>query len=92
MSKVIRRSVKAFKEGERSEDNSGFAAYIGKTRIVWGFDKEWVIETAKEVIKKEITHRRFVPTVTIFDCSAILNVAFITDDANGVIVHNRNAK
>ncbi len=88
---VIRKTVKAFKEGERNEDNSGFAAYVGKIRIVWGFDEKWVIEMAKEVLKKERTHRRFVPSVTVFDCSKILNVAFITDDANGITVHHRNA-
>lgn len=89
---VIRKSIKPFRDGERGEDNTGFAAYIGKTRIVWDFDKDWVIEQAKEVLKKQTTHQRFVPTVTIFDCSTILNVAFITDDANGVMIHRRSAQ
>lgn len=75
----------------RDESNTGFAAYIGKKRVAWALSREECILDAVKVLKAQPTHRRFVPTVTIFDCGLILNVSFITDDANGITVHNRNA-
>ena len=74
----------------RDQSNSGYAAYIGTKRIAWALDEAEVIQRAVEAVKSQPTKRRFVPTVSIFDCSLILTVAFVTDDANGVTVHRRN--
>lgn len=74
------------------EKTTGFAAYIGTKRIAWSLVEAAVIEKAKELLKKQLTKNRFVPSVTIFDCALILTTAFITDDANGLTIHRRNAQ
>lgn len=73
-----------WKDGERNEHNTGYAAYIGTKRIVWGLEEQIVIDLAKEALKKQPTKNRFVPTVTIFNCSEIYVIGVITDDANGI--------
>lgn len=75
----------------RTRQNSGFAVYVGEKRVGWSGDEANAISIAKEAIKKLRTKNRFVATVTIFDCSLILSIAFVTDDANGIQVHRRNA-
>ena len=75
----------------RDESNAGFSAYIGSRRIAWSLSLDETIAKAREVVKDQRTHKRFVPSVTLFDCSLILVVGFITDDSNGITVHGRSA-
>lgn len=77
---------------KRTKYNSGYAAYIGRKRIAWSLSCTEVVEAAQELIKRERTVNRFVPSITIFDCSQILVVGFVTDDSNGITVHGRNSK
>jgi hypothetical protein len=72
----------------RDETKTGFAAYIGCKRVAWSLEMPETIQKAVEAIKKQTTHNRFVPCAVIFDCALILNVAFVTDDGNGITVHN----
>lgn len=76
----------------RTESNTGFAAYVGRKRVAWSLDEAECVRLGIAAVKAGTTHRRFVPSVTIFDCAQILNVAFITDDATGITVHRRKAE
>ncbi len=75
----------------RDESNTGYGAYIGARRVAWDLDEAATIARAVEAIKRQQTKNRFVPCAAIFDQAQILIVAFVTDDANGITVHRRNA-
>lgn len=77
---------------EKTQINSGYACYIGTKRICWNHTLEGATTDAKQIVQQQRTKDRFVPSITIFDCAQILIVAFVTDDANGVTVHRRNAE
>ncbi len=76
---------------ERNKFNTGYACYVGTKRCYWDTNLNDAIESARQVVKTYATKNRFVPSVTIFDCAAILIVGFVTDDANGITFHRRNA-
>ncbi len=76
-----------YKAGERNENNTGYGAYIGRKRVAWSLDFDAVVDEAVEAVKKVRTKDRFVPCAVIFDQAIILNLAFVTDDGNGVTVH-----
>ena len=80
-----------WKQGEWNEKNAGFAAYIGAKCIAWHLEERELVKLAYDAIKKQVTKNRFVPSITVFDCASILVVGFLTDDANGIAFHRRNA-
>ena len=76
----------------RTQANSGFAVYIGTKRVGWAEHKGAAIGIAKEALEAFPEHQgRFAPVAYVYDCSLILVVAFVTDDANGIVAHERNA-
>lgn len=76
---------------KRNKNNSGYACYVGTKRVAWDISLDDAIESARQAVKTYTTKNRFVPSVTVFDCASILVVGFVTDDANGITFHRRNA-
>jgi len=74
----------------RTKANTGYGVYIGKRRMAWSISSDEAVRLAVEAVKKERTKNRFVPTVTVFDQAQILNIALITDDANGITISRPN--